>query len=154
MRDLGHAIKSKLLSGISLKASVNKKHGVCECCAKAKCTRHSFARAQPAAQEEKKALVPQKSVMRRVDTDLKGPISVPGPKGELYFQLFTEADSKWRTPKFLTAKSEASSTLREYITVDLANEGQTVLEYQSDGAPELISKENVRFLAGQHCRLT
>lgn len=32
---------------------------------------------------------------------------------------------------------------KEYIKVDLAAEGQTVAEYHSDAAPELIGRETV-----------
>ena len=60
MRDLGHAIRKNLLSGVSPKAAVNSKHGVCDACAKSKCTRHSLYRAVPAQlKEEARRLTPQ-----------------------------------------------------------------------------------------------
>jgi hypothetical protein len=154
-RDLSRAVKENLLSGVSNKASVNKKSGLCDCCAKAKCTRHSFSRSKKASVPEgRKSIQPKLSIIRKVVTDLKGPISISGQKGERHMQLFTEEDTKWRTCKFLKSKSEAAETLKEYVLVDLASEGQRLLEYHSDGAPELISKENVTFLANNHCKLS
>ena len=156
-RDLGHAIKTKLLRGISDKASVHKKDGLCDACVRAKSTRTSFSRAAPASlseEESRSTLFPVNKVVKRTDTDLKGPFSVPGMKGELYFQLFTETDSKFSVIKFLSAKSQAPLTVQEYIDVDLASEGQSLLEYHSDGAPELISREITLLLAARGCKLS
>lgn len=55
-------------------------------------------------------------------TDLKGPISVAGQKGERYFQLYTEEKTKFRTVKFLVTKDETLATTTKYIEKDLASE--------------------------------
>jgi hypothetical protein len=155
-RDLGHAIAKGLVHGPSKEAAVNRKSGVCEACAKAKSTRHSFARVKEDSLTKKTAmpLRPKETAVRRMDTDLKGPFSVEGPKGERHMQLFTEVDHRYRVCKTLVAKSDALSAVREYIKVDLASEGQKLLQYHSDSAPELISKDMVHMLAEEGCRVT
>lgn len=154
-RDLGHAIKEGLVVGAPMAASVHRKTGLCDACVKAKSTRHSFSKAVAAKSPKRAtALVPQEPVVRRVVTDLKGPISVPGTRGENYLQLFTEADTRFRVCKTMTTKAQAVVNLREYIEVDLASEGQRLLEYHSDAAPELISKETVTYLASKGCRVS
>jgi hypothetical protein len=156
-RDLGHAIKQKLLKGPKHTCAVNKQTGLCDPCTRAKSTRRSFARATHSGKEELKeprVLKPLVSVVEEVVTDLKGPISVSGPKGENYIQLYTETDTKWRTAKCMATKSAAYVNTKEFITKDLASEGQKLLQLHSDGAPELISKETVQFLASENCRVT
>ena len=156
-RDLGHAIKQKLLKGPKPTCAVNKQAGLCDPCTRAKSTRRSFARAVHSGKEELKeprVLKPLVAIVEEVVTDLKGPISVPGPKGENYIQLYTEVDTKWRTAKCMATKSAAYINTKDFITKDLASEGQKLLQLHSDGAPELISKETVQLLASENCRVT
>ncbi|CAM9512630.1 unnamed protein product, partial [Ectocarpus fasciculatus] len=154
-RDLGRAIKERLVVGVPLSAAVNRKTGLCDSCVKAKSTRHSFAHAKSSKLVKKTdPVVPKCLTVRRVVTDLKGPIGVSGVRKENYFQLFTEEDTKYRVCKLMGAKSEALANLKEYVEVDLASEGQKLLEYHSDAAPELISRDTVTFLAGKGCRVS
>lgn len=92
--------------------------------------------------------------IRRLSTDIKGPMSVAGPNGELCMQLYTEDDTKWRVCKTLVSKSDALEATKQLIKVELASEGQRVLEYHSDSAPELILKDMVALLAGEKCKTT
>ena len=69
-------------------------------------------------------------------------------------QLFTEEDTRFRVCKTMATKTEAVVNLREYIETDLASEGQRIQEYHSDGAPQLVSKETVTYLAGKRCRVS
>lgn len=77
------------------------------------------------------------TAVQRMDTDLKGPFSVEGPKGERHMQLFTEVDHWYRVCKTLTlvANSCALATVREYIKEYLASERQKLLQYHSDSSP-------------------
>ena len=69
-------------------------------------------------------------------------------------QLFTEEDTRFRVCKTMATKTEAVVNLREYIETDLASEGQRIQEYHSDGAPQLVIKETVTYLAGKRCRVS
>jgi hypothetical protein len=95
----------------------------------------------------------QKTI-RSVVTDLEGPFSVEGPHGELYLQLFTDCDDKWRVVKFLTKKSDCLRTLQEFLLMDVQAEGLKVENLHADGAPELISAASVALVAKQGGMLT
>jgi hypothetical protein len=95
-----------------------------------------------------------KRTSRLLVTDLKGPFSVAGRGGEQYFQLFTDADDKYRVVKFLTKKSDSMRTLREFLLVDVQEEGMMVENLQADGAPELISAASVELVAKQGGKLS
>lgn len=43
----------------------------------------------------------------------------------------------------MATKSQALQNLKEYYTVDLASEKQRVVEYHSDDASELVSRDTV-----------
>lgn len=98
--------------------------------------------------------MPRKGIIGRIVTDLKGPVSIAGPNGERYMQLFTDIDTKYRIPKCMEFKSQALDNLKELISVDLASESLRLVEYHSDGAPELISKDIVSMLAANGTRLS
>lgn len=154
-RDLGHAIKQKLLSGVSPSAVVNKKTGLCDCCVEAKSKHHWFSKtATDALPVRTKSLATQSSVIKRVVTDIKGPFSVKGCRQEMYMQLFTEEGTKVCVCKCMATKSQALSNLKDYVTVDLASEGQKLLKYHSDAAPKLICRDTVLFLAGHNCKVS
>ena len=151
------AIRDKKITGPAKEVAVNKvtKRGLCETCIKAKSTRRSFATAKPnKVKDGQNGLVPVDKVIALVSTDLKGPMSVAGPKGEKYFQLYTDNSTKWRTCKLLQAKSDAVSCTKEFFVQDIRAEGQTLTRYHADGAPELISAETVTFMAEHECRVT
>ena len=76
-----------------------------------------------------------------------------GYRDELYIQLYTSQNDKWREGILLKAKSEAPDGLAELVNIRLAAEGLSVLEYFSDGAPELISRQIVEFLASKGCKV-
>jgi len=152
-RNLGKAITDGKIIGPTPAAAKNSKVGLCDACVKAKQTRHSYSRSVAATTKEKTILVPLERRIRRISTDLKGPMSVTGVNGELYLQMFTEDDTSWRVGKTLKAKSCASDALQEYTT-DLATEDQSLVEYHADGAKELVSKEIRAILVNTHTRLT
>jgi transposase InsO family protein len=152
MRDLGHAISTDLLSGPSKEAAKNVKRGLCDPCVKSKSTRHQFSRQK--RETPKKTLQVVSKETKRVCTDLKGPVSIDGPQGERYMQLFVQEETRWRTCKLLPTKAAAVEAIRNYFTVELPSEGIRALEYHSDAAPELVSKEVVNILANSNCRLT
>ena len=154
-RDLGRAIKEGLVIGVPLTAAVNRKTGLCDACVKAKSTRHSFSHAKSEkCVKQVNTIAPKCQTIRRVVTDLKGPIGVSGLQKENYLQLFTEEDTKFRACKLMVTKAEALTNLKEYIEIDLASEGQRLLEYHSDAAPELISRDTVIYLAAKGCRVS
>jgi hypothetical protein len=66
---------------------------------KAKQTRHSYARTSTGVIKGKTSLVLLERRITRVSTDIKGPMSVPGVKGGLYLQMFTEDENSWRVGK-------------------------------------------------------
>jgi hypothetical protein len=152
-RRSAHAIKHNLLSGVSAHFK-NSKVGLCSCCVKAKSTRHHFSHSAISAPATVKVLVPRCPTILRVDTDIKGPFSALGRKGEKYFQFFVERESKFKTVMSLTTCDQAVNNVREYFDIHIARKGQKVLEYHSDGAPELISRVILEFLASKGCKLS
>ena len=152
-RNLGKAISEGKILGPDPGAAKNSLTGLCDPCVKSKHTRHSFSKTAPAHTKPKRVLQPLEKRISRVSTDLKGPVSVPGRDGELYLQIFTEDDTKWRVGKTLKFKSEATKTVSEYVS-ELAVEGQTLIEYHADGAPELISKDIRTMLVNSHTRVS
>ena len=156
IRDLAHAISHGLVTGPDKDAGRVTKLGVCADCVRAKSTRRSFSRGRstvlPTTPTE--GLTPLRRVIPLVVTDLKGPFSVAGPSGELYFQLYTEVDTSYRTVVFLNAKSDAFDKLKQYFTRDVKAAGQVIQRLHADGAPELIAHKTVDFLASEECTST
>ena len=147
-RCLRRAIIEGRCKGIPISAAKNCRNPLCDSCVKAKATRHSFARARRVRITPRtKPLVPLVARVKTMHTDMKGPMSVCGPSGEKYLQIFTDGDTKWRWIKFLKKKSDASKTIRQLIEFDLMRERQSLVEYWADGAPELISEDITTFLA-------
>ena len=155
-RDLGFAIKQKLLYGPSEKSSVHIKDGLCDPCMRAKSTRRSVASTSISSSSSQvpKVLKPLVDVVEEVVTDLKGPFSVSGINGEKYLQIYTESATKFRVAKCMATKDMAIENTKQFMSQDLASEGQKLLQLHSDGAPELISKETVAYLADKGCRVT
>ena len=155
-RDLAAALGQGKMTG--LPPMKNKKTGVCSDCAKAKSTRASIGHAHEDSKSRKNierlTLAPRESIVQRINTDLKGPMSVAGYHGELYMQLFTASNTKWRTAFCFKSKDIAAANWETLVDVQLASEGQRVLEYHSDGAPELISKRIVIFSAARKCKVS
>jgi hypothetical protein len=154
LRGLSEGIKQGLIKGPNLSAAVNRKVGLCSACERAKSQRRAFndgrrVEAEPGHSRNTLGLRSVKRTSRLVVTDLKGPFSVAGRGGEQYFQLFTDADDKYRVVKFLTKKSDSLRTLREFLLVDVQAEGMMVENLQADGAPELISAAAVELVAEQ-----
>ena len=146
-RDIREAILSGRITGIPSRTLANVKSGLCSACACSKSTRRSFRRASTNPNHALRPTVPARKKISVVSTDLKGPMSTTGLNGERYFQLFVEKDTKWRTVKYLTAKSDALKNLQQYVNIDLAAEGSTLQKYHSDGAPELCAGGTKEFLA-------
>ena len=80
-------------------------------------------------------------------TDVKGPMTPAGTKGEVYAQSFIEGDTKFLRRYYFKNRSECVKNLRHLLENVLSAEGTRLLAYCSDGAPELISRECVKLLA-------
>ena len=150
-------IKGKL-TGATPEQVVCRRGPMCGACAKAKATRHSFARARSSDEQSKPLrlcpLVPLNPYEEEVVTDVKGPMEVEGPNGERWSQTFTEKRSRWRTTKLYAKRSNAPEAIKEYFSIDCARESLKIIRYHADGAPELICSEVVKFLAERGCRVT
>ena len=153
------AVVKGRLTGASPEQLVLRRGPVCEACAKAKATRHSFARArsdkaQAHLPSTLSPITPLEPNCDEVVTDIKGPIGVDGPNGERYLQIFTEKKTRWRTPKVYTLRSLAADAVKTFFGIDCARESLKLTRYHADGAPELISRDIVQFLAERGCRVT
>ena len=73
-------------------------------------------------------------------TDVKGPMTPAGTKGEVYAQSFIEGDTKFLRRYYFKNRSECVKNLRHLLENVLSAEGTRLLAYCSDGAPELISR--------------
>ena len=153
-RDIKEAIEQGLVTGFPDIVLSNAKTGLCPECVKAKSTRQSFKQATTAPVIPRRPTVPLDPVVSTIVTDLKGPISTTGIGDLRYFQIFTDADTKWREVMFLKKKSDALRNLKELVTVVLASEGLKLLRYHSDGAPELIAGGTKEFLAEHNVQLS
>ena len=158
-RTCREAVVKGRLTGATPEQMVVRRAPVCGACAKAKATRHSFARARssdPAKSKPQKLspIIPLDPGDEEVVTDVKGPIGVDGPNGERWVELFTQKRTRWRDPKLFALRSKAPDAIKEYFSVDCAREGLRIVRYHADGAPELISSEIVHFLAARGCRVT
>ncbi len=150
-RSIHEAITNNLITGLDPKVK-NPKSGVCPSCARAKLTKRSFKHTVTTSRP--KVLTPKVKRLRKLVTDIKGPFSVAGRNEERYIMIFTCADTKFRITKALKYKSDAIEAVKAVMDIDLASEEVTVSEYHSDGAPELISRDIVQFLAKRGTRLT
>ena len=151
-------VKGRLL-GATPEQVVLRRGPACGACAKAKATRHSFARARSSDPAKSKPprlspIIPLDPYNEEVVTDVKGPIGVDGPDGERWLQVFTQVRTRWRDPKCFALRSKAPASVKEYFGIDCAREGLKIVRYHADGAPELISLEIVQFLADRGCRVT
>jgi hypothetical protein len=90
---------------------------------------------------------PLRRVIPKICTDIKGPISVAGTNGELYYQGFIEDDTKYNTAYFSKNKSDSLEHTNYHWNTVLKAEGSTCTTYQADGAPELISKDIIKLLS-------
>jgi hypothetical protein len=91
---------------------------------------------------------PLNKVIPKISTDIKGPISVAGTGGQVYYQGFIEeGTTSFHTGYFSKNKSESLQHTDYHWNVRLKSEGSTVTTYQADGAPELISKDIIKLLA-------
>jgi hypothetical protein len=112
-RSISEGITQGLIDGPSMQAAKSKPRGLCSACERSKLQRRTFNDGRRAPHTEATSgstlgLRAVKKTIRSVVTDLKGPFSVAGPHGELYLQLFTDYDDKWRLVKFLTKKSDCA----------------------------------------------
>ena len=195
---LGHRSKRAIIKyrnmgrirGISKHVKLTKKdQAICDSCARAKSTRHSFKKRKIFQSESSttkdgqfendtkrsktEELIddhsdsedsdsnddslsavqilseskPLRSTIPKICTDIKGPFSVEGTRGERFYQGFIEEDTKFITAYFSVYKSDALGHTEFHWKNVLQAEGQTATTYQADGAPELISKDIVKLLS-------
>ena len=89
-------------------------------------------------------MIPISQEIKRILTDIKGPLSIAGPHGEVYNQSFIDNSTKWIYAYFMEFRSEAFKSAKHFVEENLPSEyGQPhvcMRQYMSDGAPELISK--------------
>ena len=90
---------------------------------------------------------PLRTTIPKICTDIKGPFSTPGLGGQVYYQGFLEADTKFNTAYFSQHKSDAMAHADYHWNTVLKAQGQQATVYQADGAPELISSDVVRLMA-------
>ena len=90
---------------------------------------------------------PLRRLIRRVVTDLKGPIAVDGPAGERFLQIFTEEDTKYMDGYVMKSKSGAFDSVQDYVRNEVQGQNCELVEYHSDGALELLSHKLVNYLA-------
>ena len=132
----------------------DKRAPICDSCVKSKSCRVAFHRdgRDPTAVE---VPTPISMEIKRISTDIKGPLSIAGPKGEVYYQSFIDNSTKWIYAYFMEYRSEALGNARHLVEKQLPMEyGQqhvVLRQYMSDGAPELISSD---ILSLMHCRGT
>ena len=96
---------------------------------------------------------PLNKVISKISTDIKGPFAVPGTSGEIYYQGFIEADTKYHRCYFSKNKNESVEHTDHLWNTVLKSEGSTCTTYQSDGAPELISKDIIKLLSKNETKL-
>ena len=151
--DITTAVRKGLVAGID-EAIVKKEkpQPICDPCARAKSTRHAFRRGANANQGGRpvEVLVPKVSNIKKISTDIKGPFATKGDEDQAYYQGFIDNETKWVHVYFMKTKAEAFGNVQDLCEVQLARENLTMQYYQSDGAPELISRNIVHYLSQRH----
>ena len=147
--DLATAIKHKMITGIPEEiATKQKPQPLCDPCARAKSTRYAFDRVT-SEKTPITVLTPLVPVIKKISTDIKGPFAFKGDEGQSYYQGFIDNETKWVYVYFMKTRSEAFENVKDLCEVQLAREGLSLLVYQSDGAPELISRHVVHYLSNR-----
>ena len=121
-RDILAAVNKDLILGISKTAVAKDKPApLCDCCAKAKCSRISFHRdgREPHPIE---VMIPTSLEIKRISTDIKGPLSIAGPHGEVYYQSFIDNSTKWIYAYFMEFRSEALKNAKHLVEEKLPAE--------------------------------
>jgi hypothetical protein len=149
-RGISKGISKGLIAGPSLSAAKSKQCGLCSACEKAKSQRCSFSdgRRAPRLESTSGSTLGLRSVKKTIRS------AVIRPHGELYLQLFTDSDDKWRVVKFLTKKSDCLRTLQEFLLVDVQAEEMKVEKLHADGAPKIIGAASVALVAKPDGTLT
>jgi hypothetical protein len=93
-------------------------------------------------------------VIHKLCTDTKGPLSTPTRKGDIHYQCFIDNDTKFIWVYTMKTKDLAFENLKDLLEVQLAKNGVSVREYHSDGAPELMGKQVINYLASKGCRVS
>jgi hypothetical protein len=89
-----------------------------------------------------------------ISTDIKGPLRIAGRSGEQYYQGFIETDTKYLYSFAMATKDLALKNLEQLMELIINAQGQRLVRYHSDGAPELISAPLVKYLATHECMVS
>ena len=87
-----------------------------------------------------------------MSTDMKGPIRIPGLKGQRFYQGCQDGCTKYLTHKCFIRKSEAPDNLKFALNEPIFKDHLEI--YHSDGALELLSKHIVELLAPRGIKMT
>ena len=153
-RDILAAVNKDLILEISKTAVArnSKPEPICDSCAKSRCSRVAFHR-DGRKSTALNVLKPISMEIKRISTDIKGPLGIAGPKREVYYQSFIDNSTKWIYAYFMEYRSQALDNARHLVEKQLPVEygvpHVVVRQYLSDGAPELISSDILALMHGR-----
>jgi hypothetical protein len=134
--------KSKLVKGLNIedkhirKFNQDDKH-VCDVCARAKITRHSF---------NKLHKIRGKLLGDYISCDIAVFKNCPSRGGYLYVVQFLDHATKFCWVYPMKTRDESIEKLRDVVDVQLVKFGAKIKHYHADGAAELISKQVLALL--------
>jgi hypothetical protein len=176
--NLKFAFNQGLLLGPKKMSSSRAPTGLCDSCTRAKITRYRFGGSTPddnelsneggiSADGDNEMVLDAKPsgdsirfetdvvpVIAKLCTDTKGPLSTPTRDGHVHYQCFIDHSTKFIWVYTMKTKDLVFENLKDLLEVQLAKCRVSVREYHSDGAPELMGKQVVNYLAGKGCRVT
>jgi hypothetical protein len=152
--------------------------GLCDSCTRAKITKYRFGGSTPEDKDvssegvtsdyvdsemmldgqpvgdkirQETDIVP---VISKMCTDTKGPLSTPTRNGHVHYQCFIDDSTKYIWVYTMKTKDLVFDNLKDLIEIQLAKYRVSIREYHSDGAPELMGKQVVNYLASKGCRVS
>lgn len=135
-KTLRNMINKEIISGVNLEDS---KDFVCEGCQFGKQHKLSFGRC------ERRDLKPGELI----HSDLCGPMSVPSVSGALYFVLFTDDNTGYRSVYFIKHKSDVLDCFRKFVEVCKNQHGYPVKVLRSDNGTEFVNRDFKQFLSSK-----
>ncbi len=134
--------KSKLVKGLNIedkyirKLNQDDKH-VCDVCARAKMTRHSFNKVHK---------IRGKLLGDYISCDIAVFKNCPSRGGYLYVVQFLDHATKFCWVYPMRMRDESIEKLRDVVDAQLVKFGAKIKHYHADGAAELISKQMLAIL--------
>ena len=135
-----YAFNQRLLKGPSKKLNARVESGLCDACIRAKSTRYRFGKRKSYGMakgsdsddevetKEESVTVPVmmrrdldvKTVIERLCTDTKGPLSTPTRSGHVHYQWFIDDSTKFIWVYTMKTKDIALDNLKDLMEVQLA----------------------------------